>query len=227
MNTCWSSVPNYPTNRQIKCGNRCCINSSSNNHKQENSRRATSISKSTNPKLTLTKTQSLTFTNLKRLVFGFLQKETSSSKVEESRATLDPKKIYHDTFLSFHQMFTDKHLNDVRKVDHSLSGHFNSGVSHADQKGLCSYIFDMWLVRNIIAISFFWPNWKSTGSAWPITPWSHGLCIAHMGPPYSSRGILASVDGSLMLMWNTSITSSVVQLLCSKLLEVTLMDSPR
>lgn len=48
-------------------------------------------------------------------------------------------------------MFTDEHLNDVRKVARSLLGHCSYGMSHAYKKGLCSSIFDMWLVRNRIA----------------------------------------------------------------------------
>ena len=69
----------------------------------------------------------------------------------EVRATLDPKKIYLNTCSIFHQMFTDEHLNDVRKVDKLIHGHCSAGVSHSVEKGLCSSIFDMWLVRNIIS----------------------------------------------------------------------------
>ena len=47
-------------------------------------------------------------------------------------------------------MFTDKHLNDVHKLDRFLCRHYNDGVSHADEKGMCYSIFNMWLVRKII-----------------------------------------------------------------------------
>ena len=51
---------------------------------------------------------------------------------EMYRATLDPKNIYLATRSSFHQIFTDEHLNDVRNVSCSLRGCYSSDVSHAD-----------------------------------------------------------------------------------------------
>ena len=48
-------------------------------------------------------------------------------------------------------MFNDEHLNDVQKVYHSLRGHWNAGVSYADEKGVCSSIFGICLVCNGIS----------------------------------------------------------------------------
>ena len=52
-------------------------------------------------------------------------------------------------------MFTYEHLSDLSKVDWSLPRNCDSDLSHAYEKVLCYYIFDMWLAHNGISNLMF------------------------------------------------------------------------
>ena len=52
--------------------------------------------------------------------FAFLQ-PNSDSKLVAKHKTLDPNKLYLDSTSSFHQMFTEQHLDDIKKSDVTLS----------------------------------------------------------------------------------------------------------
>ena len=52
-----------------------------------------------------------------------------------ARRTLDPNKLYLDSTSSFHQMFTDEHLDEIKQVEVVLRGHCNAGTSFSDEKG--------------------------------------------------------------------------------------------
>ena len=56
--------------------------------------------------------------------FAFLQPD-SDAKLVSKRKTLDPNKLYLDSTSSFHQMFTEQHLEDIKKSDVTLRGHCN------------------------------------------------------------------------------------------------------
>ena len=51
---------------------------------------------------------------------GFLQNESSNQRVVATRKTLDPQRLYLDSTSSFHQVFTDKHLDNLRLVGVTL-----------------------------------------------------------------------------------------------------------
>ncbi len=48
--------------------------------------------------------------------------------------------------LSFNQVFTDKHLSEVKKVGMTLQAKCNTGVVFLDKQGFILDMFDMWLV---------------------------------------------------------------------------------
>ena len=64
--------------------------------------------------------------------FAFLQ-PNSDPKLVAKRKTLDPNKLYLDSTSSFHQMFTKQHLEDIKKSDVTLRGHYNAGTSFSDK----------------------------------------------------------------------------------------------
>ena len=88
---------------------------------------------------------------LEEAEFAFLQKHSNNPQMAHARRTLDPNKLYLDSTSSFHQMFTDEHLEDIKQVEVVLSGHCNAGTSFSDEKGVYLDLFKMWLVKNGIA----------------------------------------------------------------------------
>jgi hypothetical protein len=55
---------------------------------------------------------------LKRI--GFLQNESLNPRIIATQKTLDPQQLYLDSTLSFHQVFMEKHLDDLRLAGATL-----------------------------------------------------------------------------------------------------------
>ena len=80
-----------------------------------------------------------------------------------ARRTLDPNKLYLDSTSSFHQMFIDKHLEDIKQVEVVRRGYCNAGTSYSDEKGVYLDLFEMWLVKNGIANLLSFLSWQGMG----------------------------------------------------------------
>jgi hypothetical protein len=65
--------------------------------------------------------------------------------------TLDPQRLYLDSTLSFHQVFMDEHLENLRLAVATLCADCNASTNFATNKGWYCNLFDLWLVRNGIA----------------------------------------------------------------------------
>ena len=100
---------------------------------------------------------------LEEAEFAFLQKHSDSPQMAHARRTLDPNKLYLDSTSSFHQMFTDEHLADIKQVEVVLRGHCNAGTSFSDEKGIYLDLFEMWLVKNGIANLLSLPRLERDG----------------------------------------------------------------
>ena len=94
--------------------------------------------------------------------FAFLQ-PNSDPKLVAKRKTLDPNKLYLDSTSSFHQMFTEQHLEDIKKSDVTLKGHCNAEPSYSDEKGRYHDLFELWLVRHGIANLLSIPRLEKDG----------------------------------------------------------------
>ncbi len=89
-----------------------------------------------NPKMRLTALLSdppMRAPYLKRI--GFLQNESLNPRIIATQKTLDPQQLYLDSTLSFHQVFMEKHLDDLRLAGATLWANFNSGTNFATRKG--------------------------------------------------------------------------------------------
>jgi len=60
-------------------------------------------------------------------------------------------------------MFTEQHLEDIKKSDVTLRGHCNAGTSFADEKGRYLDLFELWLVRHGIANLLSIPRLEKDG----------------------------------------------------------------
>ncbi len=79
---------------------------------------------------------------------GFLQNELSNPRVIATRKTLDPQRLYLDSTSSFHQVFMDKHLDNLRLAGATLCADCNVGTNFATKKGWYLDLFNIWLVCN-------------------------------------------------------------------------------
>jgi hypothetical protein len=93
--------------------------------------------------------------------------------------TLDPQRLNFDSLLSFHQAFTDKHLDNLWLDKATLGADCNAGTNFPTKKGWYCNLFDLWLVRNGIANPLSLPQLEAdrftfsyhTGGNWiVITP---------------------------------------------------------
>jgi hypothetical protein len=84
---------------------------------------------------------------------GFLQNESSNPCVIATRKTLDPQQLYLDsTSRSFHQVFTDKHLDNLQLAGATLCADCNAGTNFATKKGWYCNLFDLWPICNGLPI---------------------------------------------------------------------------
>jgi hypothetical protein len=65
---------------------------------------------------------------------GFLQNESSKPRVIAMRKTLDPQQLYLDSTSSFHQVFRDKHLDNLRLAGATLCPDCNASTNFATKK---------------------------------------------------------------------------------------------
>ncbi len=81
----------------------------------------------------------------------FLQNESTNPRVIGTPKTLDPQRLYLDSTSSFHQVFTEEHLDNLRLAGATLCANCNAGTNFATKKGWYRNLFDLWLVHNGIA----------------------------------------------------------------------------
>ena len=76
---------------------------------------------------------------------GFLQSASDHPMFQQQkeRETLHTDLLYLDTASSFNQAFSDKHLDEVKRVVFALRGKCNARLSHAKKKGWYGDIFNM------------------------------------------------------------------------------------
>ncbi len=94
---------------------------------------------------------------------GFLQNESSNPRVVATRKTLDPQQLYLDSTSSFHQVFTEEHLDNLRLAGTTLRADCNAGTNFATKKGWYRNLFNLWLVRNSIANLLSLPQLEADG----------------------------------------------------------------
>jgi hypothetical protein len=82
---------------------------------------------------------------------GFLQNKSSNPRVIATCKTLDPQQLYLDSTSSFHQVFTEEHLDNLRLAGATLRADCNAGTNFATKRGWYRNLFDLLLKRNGIA----------------------------------------------------------------------------
>ncbi len=105
----------------------------------------------------------------------FLQNEPSNPRAIAAHKTLDPQRLYLDSMLSFHQLFTDKHLDNLRLAGATLCADCNAGTNFAPEKGWYRDQFNLWLVHNGIANLLSLPKLEADG--FMVSYHTGGNCI--------------------------------------------------
>jgi hypothetical protein len=108
---------------------------------------------------------------------GFLQNKSTNPHIVATRKTLDPQWLYLDSTSSFHQVFTEEHLDNLRLAGATLHADCNAGTNFVTKKAWYCNLFDVRLVRNGIANLLFLPQMEvdgftvsyHTGGNWIIT----------------------------------------------------------
>ncbi len=108
---------------------------------------------------------------------GFLQNKSSNPRVVATRKTLDLQRLYLNSTSSFHQIFTEEHLDNLRLAGATLRANCNAGNNFATKKGWYRNLFNLWLVRNGIANLLSLPQLEAdgftvsyqTGGNWIVT----------------------------------------------------------
>jgi hypothetical protein len=94
---------------------------------------------------------------------GFLQNESTNPRVIATHKTLDPHQLYLDSTSSFHQVFTEEHLDNLHLAGATLRANCNAGTNFATKKGWYHDLFNLWLVRNGIANLLSLPQLEADG----------------------------------------------------------------
>jgi hypothetical protein len=94
---------------------------------------------------------------------GFLQNESSNPRIVTTRKTLDPQRLYLNSTSSFHQVFTDEHLDNLRLSGATLRADCNADTNFATKKGWYRNLFKLWLVCNGIANRLSLPQLEADG----------------------------------------------------------------
>jgi hypothetical protein len=108
---------------------------------------------------------------------GFLQNESSNPRVVATRKTPDPQQLYLDSTSSFHQVFTEEHLDNLWLAGATLRTNCNAGTNFATKEGWYHDLFNLWLVHNGIANLLSLPQLEAdeftvsyhTGGNWIVT----------------------------------------------------------
>jgi hypothetical protein len=108
---------------------------------------------------------------------GFLQNESTNPRVIATPKTLDPQWLYLNSTSSFHQVFTEEHLDNLCLAGATLCADCNTGTNFATKKGWYCNLFDLWLVHNGIANLLSLPQLEAdgftvschTGENWIVT----------------------------------------------------------
>ena len=108
---------------------------------------------------------------------GFLQNELTNPRVIATRNTLDPHRLYLNSTSSFHQVFTEEHLDNLRLAGATLRATCNTGANFATKKGWYRDLFDLWLVCNCTPNLLSLPQLEAdgfklsyhTGGNWIVT----------------------------------------------------------
>jgi hypothetical protein len=80
-----------------------------------------------------------------------------------TRKTLDPQQLYLDSTSSFHQVFTEEDLDNLRLAGATLRADCNAGTNFAPKKGWYRNLFDLWLVHNGITNFLSLPQLETDG----------------------------------------------------------------
>jgi hypothetical protein len=94
---------------------------------------------------------------------GFLQNEFSNPRVVATRKTLDPQQLYLDSTSSFHQVFTEEHLDNLWLTGATPRTNCMAGTNFATKEGWYRDLFNLWLVRNGIANLLSLPQLETDG----------------------------------------------------------------
>jgi hypothetical protein len=94
---------------------------------------------------------------------SFLQNESTNPRVIATCKTLDPQQLYLDSTSSFHQVFTEEHLDNLHFAGATLCADCNTGTNFATEKGWYCNLFHLWLVRNSIANLLSLPQLEADG----------------------------------------------------------------
>ncbi len=94
---------------------------------------------------------------------GYLQNKSSNPRVIAMCKTLDPQQLYLNSTSSFHQVFTEEHLDNLRLAGTTLRANCNAGANFATKKGWYRDLFDLWLVHNGIANLLSLPQLEADG----------------------------------------------------------------
>jgi hypothetical protein len=109
---------------------------------------------------------------------GFLQNELTNPRVIATCKTLEPQRLYLDSTSSFHQVFMEEHLDNLRLAGATLCADCNASTNFATKKSWYRDLFNFWLVRNCIANLLSLPQLEAdgfmvsyhTGGNWIIMP---------------------------------------------------------
>ena len=94
---------------------------------------------------------------------GFLQNDSTNPRIIATRNTLDPHWLYHDSTSSFHQVYTEEHVDNLRLAGATLRADCNAGTNFATKKGWYVALFNHWLVRNSITNLLSLPQLEADG----------------------------------------------------------------
>jgi hypothetical protein len=139
-------------------GKKNCFNCGSNNHWVVNC-----------PNLTTAQREELT--GMVHISIGdaefkgisFLQNESTNPRVIATRKTLDPQRLYLNSTSSFHQVFTEEHLDYLHLAEATLHADCNAGTNFATKKGWYRDLFDLWVVHNDITNLLSLPQLEADG----------------------------------------------------------------
>jgi hypothetical protein len=111
---------------------------------------------------------------------SFLQNKSTNPHIVSTCKTLDPRWFYLDITLSFHQVFMEEHLDNLRLAGATLRANCNASTNFATKKVWYRNLFVVWLVRNGIANLLSLPQLEADG--FTVRYHTGGNCIVTTPP---------------------------------------------